>query len=164
MINILSFQCFFAIIALIEDGDRMSIMKLAMALEKFDFGFNKLSYELLEEIKPEGITSVQFTILQYLSDGESITLSQISCCLGMSVPNTSREVKKLFEKSLIRKIPDEYDKRASLISLSPTGSELMNAAFTRLKKNIAVKYAHLESGEIVEVVKALAFISEKLLK
>jgi len=142
----------------------MSIMKLALALERFGFGFNKLSYELLEEIKPEGITSVQFTILQYLSDGQRITLSQISCCLGTSVPNTSREVKKLFEKSLIQKIPDEHDKRASLISLSPTGAELMNAAFTRLKKNIAVKYAHLESGEIDEVIMALALISEKLLK
>jgi len=150
--------------AILEGGDRMSIMKLALALEKFGFGFNKLSYELLDEIKPEGITSVQFTILQYLSGGDSITLSQISCCLGMSVPNTSREVKKLFEKSLIQKIPDEHDKRASLISLSPTGAELMNTAFTRLKKNIAVKYAHLESGEIDEAVEALALLSEKLLK
>jgi len=127
------------------------------------FGFNKLSYELLEEIKPEGITSVQFKILQYLSDGECITLSRISCCLGMSIPNTSREVKKLFEKTLIQKKPDEHDKRVSFITMSPTGAELMNAAFARLKKNISAKYAHLESGEIDEVIKALALISEKLL-
>lgn len=142
----------------------MSIMKLAQALEKFGFGFNKLSYELLEEIKPEGITSVQFKILQYLSDSERITLSQISCCLGMSVPNTSREVRKLFEKSLIRKITDEHDKRVSFITLSPEGAELMNAAFARLKKKISAKYAHLKSTEIDEVIKALAMISEKLLK
>jgi len=142
----------------------MPLIELAWALEKFGFGFNKLSYELLEEIKPDGITSVQFKILQYLSDGERITLSQISCCLGMSVPNTSREVKKLFEKTLIQKSPDEHDKRVSFITLSPIGAELMNAAFARLKKNISVKYAHLESGEIDEIVKALALISEKLLK
>jgi len=142
----------------------MSIMELALVLEKFGFGFNKLSYELLEEIQPEGITSVQFKILQYLSEGERITLSQISCCLGMSVPNTSREVKKLFAKSLIQKTPDKHDKRVSFITLSPTGAKLMNAAFARLKKNISVKYAHLESGEIDDVVKALALISEKLLQ
>jgi len=95
----------------------MSIMELALALEKFGFGFNKLSYELLEEIKPAGITSVQFKILQYLSDGELITASQISSCLGMSVPNTSREVKKLNDKNLILKKTDENDKRVSFISL-----------------------------------------------
>jgi len=142
----------------------MSMMELALALEKFGFGFGKLSYELLEEIEPEGITPVQFKILQYLSNGEFITLSQISSCLGMSVPNTSREVKKLFEKTLIQKNPDEHDKRVSFITLSPTGAELMNAAFTRLKKNISIKYAHLESGEIDEVINALALISEKLLR
>jgi len=54
MINTLPFQSAFAIITLTEGGDRMSIMELALVLEKFGFGFNKLSYELLEEIKPGG--------------------------------------------------------------------------------------------------------------
>jgi len=142
----------------------MSIMELALVLERFGFGFSKLTYELLEEIKPEGITSVQFQILQYLSDGELITLSQISCCLGMSIPNTSREVKKLYEKDLIQKTPDQHDKRVSFIALSPAGAQLMNAVFDRLKKNISVRYAHLESVEIDETIKALRLISEKLLK
>ena len=142
----------------------MSIMDLAFALEKFGFGFNKLSFELLEEIKPEGITSAQFKILQYLSDGELITLSQISCCLGMSVPNTSREVKKLFEKDLLQKTHSPKDKRVSFITLSPAGSELMHAAFTRLKANISRRYAHLRNDEISDIVKALALISEKLLQ
>lgn len=164
MINTLPFQSVFAIISLAEDGDHMQLMELAWALEKFGFGFNKLSYELLDEIKPGGITPVQFTILQYLSDGKPVTLSQVSCCLGISVPNTSREVKKLFAKNLIQKNPDEQDKRVSYITLSPTGAELMNAAFARLKKNISVRYSHLQSGEIDDVIKALALISEKLLR
>jgi len=164
MIYTLPFGTIFAIITVAEDGDRMSIMELALALEKFGFGFNKLSYELLEEIKPEGITSVQFKILQYLTDGERITLGHISSCLGMSVPNTSREVKKLFEKHLIQKNPDHRDKRVSFISLSPGGAELMNAAFDILKKNISVRYAQLKPREIDEAIRALALISEKLLK
>jgi len=142
----------------------MSIMELALALEKFGFGFNKLSYELLEEIKPAGITSVQFKILQYLSDGELITASQISSCLGMSVPNTSREVKKLNDKNLILKKTDENDKRVSFITLSQTGAEVMNTTFTRLKKNISIRYAQLKPGEIDETIKAMELISEKLLK
>ncbi len=142
----------------------MSIMDLAIALEKFGFGFNKLSFELLEEIKPEGITSAQFKILQYLSDGELITLSQISCCLGMSIPNTSREVKKLFAKNLIQKRPDEHDKRVSFITFSPTGSKLMQDAFARLKRNISDRYSDLEPGEIDEAVKALELLGNKLFR
>lgn len=142
----------------------MSIMDLALKLEAFGFGFGQLSYELLEEIRPEGITPLQFKILQYLSRGESITLSQISCCLGMTVPNTSREVKKLSEKNLLQKSPDAQDRRVSFITLSPTGAELMMGTFAKLKKNISLRYAHLDSGEIEKVVKALGVISEKLLQ
>lgn len=141
----------------------MTIMDLARKLEAFGFGFGQLTYELLDEIQPVGITPLQFKILQYLSRGESITLSQISRCLGMTVPNTSREVKKLFAKSLLQKTPNERDRRVSFITLSPDGAELMMGTFAKLKKNITLRYAHLDSGEIEKVVKALDLISEKLL-
>jgi DNA-binding MarR family transcriptional regulator len=141
----------------------MTIMDLALTLESFGFGFGQLTYELLDEIQPAGITPLQFKILQYLSRGESITLSQISICLGMTVPNTSREVKKLLAKNLLQKTPDEQDHRVSFITLSPTGVDLMTQTFAKLKKNISIRYAHLDAGEIEKVVKALGVISEKLL-
>ena len=141
----------------------MSLEDLALKVEEFGFGFSELSYNLLSEIKPEGITPLQFKILQYLLKGELITLSQISYCLGVSLPNTSREVKKLLEKRLIAKRSDLKDKRVSFITLSQNGADLMNVAFDKLKGNICKRYETLENEEINEVVKALDLLCKKLL-
>jgi DNA-binding MarR family transcriptional regulator len=46
-----------------------------------------------------------------------LTLSEGSDCQHLSMPNASREVKKLTEKKLIKKMETAIDRRKQIISL-----------------------------------------------
>ena len=58
----------------------------------------------------------------------------------MSMPNTSRELKKLIEKSFIEKWEETEDRRKQYIRLSKDGEMIMNEAFISIK--IKQPYLH----------------------
>ncbi|MBY9077883.1 MarR family transcriptional regulator [Paenibacillus sp. HN-1] len=138
--------------------------RLAQKLQVFGIGFSKLTSQLLLAIKPEAITLLQFEILHFLYSEKSVTLGQIAACTGMSLPNTSREVRKLVEKSLVAKRAALEDKRVYYVELTPEGQELMMLSDSRLEQVVADKYANLTPDEAGQVTAALELLSDKLLK
>lgn len=142
----------------------MSMVQLARKLQVFGTGFSKLTSQLLIAIKPEAITLLQFEILHFLYSERSATLGQIAACTGMSLPNTSREVRKLMEKSLVAKRAALEDKRVYYVELTPEGQELMALSDSRLEQLVADRYAGLSPDETGQVTAALELLSDKLLK
>ncbi|WP_349654930.1 SMC-Scp complex subunit ScpB [Neobacillus sp. 114] len=87
----------------------------------FTTSVHRVTHELIQNAKSDSITQVQYNILEYITVNQPVTLSDISDCQHISMPNTSREVKKLSEKNLIEKISDTLDRRKQYIRLSKDG-------------------------------------------
>ncbi|WP_025689761.1 MarR family winged helix-turn-helix transcriptional regulator [Paenibacillus zanthoxyli] len=141
----------------------MPLPEFANKLRTFGTEFSKVTRHLLTATKPEDVTLLQFEILHFLYTEDSVTFGQISACTGMSLPNTSREVKKLIEKKLVTKRADIKDKRVHFVELSPSGKELMTASSAKLERLISGQYAHLNPEDVSKVMQALDLLSEKLL-
>lgn len=79
------------------------------------------------------LTPLQHSILQILYFTNPKTLSALSECMNMNMPNTSREVKKLTELNLISKSQSENDKRITNLSLTAEGSAIIETGLNHMR-------------------------------
>lgn len=128
----------------------------------FTTSVHEVTYELMKDIKPEDITPVQYSILEYIAVSQPVTLSQISECKNISMPNTSRELKKLTEKNLCEKLDVAEDRRKHLIRLSDTGQAMMNEAFQQIGERFLNRIKGASPEELEEINEALDVLQSKV--
>lgn len=116
---------------------------------------HRIEVELGKDINLDGITPVQYGILEYIAVEQPVTLSGISDCMGMSMPNASRELKKLAEMDLCRKYTDEVDRRKQHITLSSAGEERMKSIFGQMEVRLMNRLGDISSSEIEDIAKAM---------
>ncbi len=108
------------------------------------------------------VTPLQHSVLSYLFFEQGVTTSQIADCLNISLPNTSRELKKLFKQDLLIKEPCLDDKRKFSISLSEKGMELMLITFQRMEDNFWQENGDFTDAEKQEIITAARLLNEKV--
>ncbi|MFH5184167.1 MarR family winged helix-turn-helix transcriptional regulator [Paenibacillus sp. TAB 01] len=86
----------------------------------FTASVHQVTQEMTKDVRPEAVTPVQYQILEYIAVSQPVTPSQISDCQHMSLPNTSREIKKLCEKRLCEKYADP-ERPAQAVCSSDSG-------------------------------------------
>lgn len=123
---------------------------------------HQLTTDLSKEVKTEDITPIQYKILEYVTVSQSVTISEISDCLHMSLPNTSRELRKLVEKDLCEKSPDTTDRRKYYIQLTGKGQSMMDEAFRTIQIQFEQRIKHLTNEEIKEIDKAVDVLQNKV--
>ncbi|OAB40595.1 MarR family transcriptional regulator [Paenibacillus macquariensis subsp. defensor] len=128
----------------------------------FATSVHEVTYELTKDIKPDDITPVQYSILEYIAVSQPVTLSQISDCKHISMPNTSRELKKLTEKNLCEKFDVAEDRRKQLIRLSEVGQAMMNEAFQRIGGRFLDRIKDASAEELEEIQRALDLLQSKV--
>lgn len=128
----------------------------------FTTSVHEVTYELTKDIKPEDITPVQYSILEYIAVSQPVTLSEISECKNISMPNTSRELKKLTEKNLCEKLDVAEDRRKHMIRLSDTGQAMMNEAFQRIGERFLNRIKGASTEELEEINQALDMLQSKV--
>jgi len=79
------------------------------------------------------LTPLQHNILQILYFSNPKTLSALSECMNMNMPNTSREVKKLVLLELIIKSPSPDDKRIVELTLTEAGQQIIEYGLNKMK-------------------------------
>lgn len=127
------------------------------------FGASQSSlFEILEDTKPKDVTQIQYNILEYLYFKEAETTSNIAHCMYLSMPNTSRELKKLLAKDYIVKVIDKTDKRKYYISLSNEGRILMDDVMKRISIKVSKRYEHLSNDSQDKIIEALNYIKKEL--
>ncbi|MVP00657.1 MarR family transcriptional regulator [Paenibacillus sp. N10] len=117
---------------------------------------------MTKDAKSGSITPVQYKILEYLAVSQPVTLSEISECMHMSMPNTSRELRKLTEKQLCEKVTDDEDRRKQLIRLSGKGTALMNDSFRHIESRFVERLGHVSEKELQEIERALDLLHRKV--
>jgi Transcriptional regulators len=116
---------------------------------------HQLHYDMTKGLPMEDITPLQYEILEFLSVKQPITLSEISECKGISMPNTSRELRKLTEKGLCEKIEDREDRRKQYIRLSDSGMERMAAALEHMRGLFMQRVEQVSDEDLSRIAEAL---------
>ncbi|MNG26886.1 hypothetical protein D3C84_1119320 [compost metagenome] len=91
-----------------------------------------------------------------------MTLSEISDCKHISMPNTSRELKKLTDKGLCEKAEAEDDKRKQYIRLSSKGQTFMNTAFAHMEREFLGRIGAASGEELEQITKAMVLLRTKV--
>jgi len=141
---------------------KMDKKALFLKCVSFTTSVHRVTHELTQHAKSDSITPVQYNILEYITVSQPVTLSEISDCQHMSMPNTSRELKKLSEKNLIEKIIDTEDRRKQYIRLSKAGETMMNEAFAHVESRFVHRIQNASKEDLEEINSALDILQAKL--
>ncbi|WP_318503330.1 MarR family winged helix-turn-helix transcriptional regulator [Bacillus sp. T3] len=128
----------------------------------FSASVHRLTYELTKNCKSDEITPIQYSMLEHLAVSEPMTLSEISECHHMSLPNTSREIKKLTLKNLIRKLDDKEDRRKQYITLSEDGVLMMKETFQCAEAHLLQRIKGLSAEELKDIQQAIDLLQKKI--
>lgn len=128
----------------------------------FSAAVHQVTNELTKGVRSEAITPIQYKILEYIAINQPLTLSEISDCMHISMPNTSRELKKLTELQLCEKIADDQDRRKQMIRLSAKGRSMMDEAFQRIGTRFHERIQACSEEELKEMEHALDLLRSKV--
>lgn len=131
-------------------------------LIEFIASVHRVKHEMTKHAKMDDVTPVQYSILEYITVSQPVTPSQISDCQHMSMPNTSRELKKLIEKELIEKFGDTEDRRKQYIRLSKHGEIMMNEVFNLIETKFLSRIQNASKEEVEDINRAIALLQTKL--
>ncbi|QKS48931.1 MarR family transcriptional regulator (plasmid) [Paenibacillus cellulosilyticus] len=125
---------------------------------------HQLHYDMTKGLPMDDITPLQYEILEFLSVKQPITLSQLSECMGISMPNTSREIKKLTDKGLCEKIDDTEDRRKQYIRLSAGGEARMAESFAHMRGLFMQQVNDVSDTELAHISEAIKVLKSTLLR
>lgn len=126
--------------------------------------FSERKHDLMSKVKPSDLTTLQYLILEQLAVSEPLTPSQIADCQHMSLPNVSRELKKLHEKQFIDRQEDQDDKRKHVIMLSEKGRACMNEAFQHIESMLIGSLSPSDIEQMDDIVQALRLLNQTIFK
>lgn len=128
----------------------------------FTTSVHEVTHELTQNIKTDDITSVQYKILENIKVCQPVTPTEISECMHMSMPNTSRELKKLYEKNLIEKITDQEDRRKQYIRLAKDGEIMMDETFATIELRFQQLIQNISEEDLAEIDNAIDVLQRKV--
>ncbi|WP_186578433.1 MarR family winged helix-turn-helix transcriptional regulator [Aquibacillus kalidii] len=129
---------------------------------RFTTSVHQVTNDMTKEIRIENITTVQYKILEFITVSQPVTLSEVSECLHLSLPNSSRELKKLIQNQLCEKIIVPNDRRKFDIRLTEKGTALMNKVFQQLELKFQERIDNLKEPELKEIQEAIKILQTKL--
>ncbi|GKU81748.1 MarR family winged helix-turn-helix transcriptional regulator [Niallia sp. NCCP-28] len=127
---------------------------------KFTASVHEVTHQLTKNNRPTDITSVQYSIMEHIYVNQSATLSEISDCLYISMPNTSREIKKLTEKGLLKKVENKDDRRKQSISFTIEGQKKLETVFAGIEANFHSRIKDLPDHELEKVREAIDLLEK----
>lgn len=130
----------------------------------FTTAVHEIKHGMTQDLRASDITSVQYNILEYIAVSQPVTLSEISDCMHLSMPNASREMRKLLDKGLCTKDTAAEDRRVQYIRLSPQGQAMMDEVFQRVEARFRQHIGHLTEAELEEVQEALQLLQIKVFR
>jgi DNA-binding MarR family transcriptional regulator len=131
---------------------------LFQQLVAFITDVHQMKHDVTKDLSIADITPAQYGILEYIAVSQPVTVSEISECKDMSMPNTSRELKKLSDKALCVKYEAEDDKRKQYVRLSEQGEKLMGNAFAHIEDWMGERVRGLSGEELGQLSNAMELL------
>ncbi len=121
-----------------------------------------LEFSLSKAAFSRDITPLQHRMLRILYFSGSSSLSRLADCMSMSLPNCSREVKKLTAQGLILKAGSLSDKRRTSLQLSPMGQQSVAEVFQRMQALFLKDYPDRDGAQQAEIVSAMELLTRTI--
>jgi len=128
----------------------------------FTATIHQVTHDLTQNVTTANITPLHYKILEYIKVSQPVTPTEISECQHMSLPNTSRELRKLQERHLIEKFSDMEDRRKQYVRLSPEGEKMMAEAFACIEERFLALIQHATSDDLKDIQHALTILEQKV--
>lgn len=128
----------------------------------FTATIHQVTHDLTQNVTDANITPLQYKILEYIKVSQPVTPTEISDCQHMSLPNTSRELRKLQERQLIEKFNDTGDRRKQYVRLSNEGEKMMEEAFACIEERFSQLIQHASPQDLKEIQHALTILEQKV--
>lgn len=123
--------------------------------------FSKVIERLAVVVSEEHLSFSQVAALHIIDRDKTVNVNDISNKLNLSMSATSRMIDELVKKELIQRKEDQDNRRAKIISLTPSGETFMNNLSVE-----RVKIIELSASTIADKIplKILKIISGKFFK
>jgi DNA-binding MarR family transcriptional regulator len=115
---------------------------------------------LAHYLRARGFSMQQFFMLTQVHHRGQCGITDLSERMEISNAAASQQVDKLFQLGLLDRAEDPLDRRAKQITLSPKGSELLNASINERYHWIEALSANLSATEQQTVEAALEILTE----
>lgn len=132
------------------------------ALERIVIGGVALTTTALAKAEPGfEVTLQQWRVLMILAERAApMTVSRVAAATGVTLPATSRQLRRLEARGLVTLAEDPDDRRATRVALTPAGEAFRTAvlAYRRQRLMAIVERLHLTTaveGALAEVADAL---------
>jgi DNA-binding MarR family transcriptional regulator len=124
----------------------MSNREIVDAIERFVFAGVALTTRALAEARSDlELTLAQWRVLVILGDAEDgTTVSRVAAQIGVTVPATSRQLRRMARRGMVEIGPDARDRRATRVRLTPLGHSARDDVVAFRRKKIATLAADLD--------------------
>lgn len=107
------------------------------------------------------VTHGQFRVLRTLGGAEqALRLSELAAKLGIVPRSATSVVDDLEEAGLVARQPDPHDRRATLVSLTPAGSQILTTLRHKRREAMAAQLTRLTPEEQSTLVDLLTRLAE----
>jgi len=115
--------------------------------------YHKISTKEIKYFAQNSLTLNQFKVLEVLYHRGDLNVGSITK-LTMSTPgNITVVVRNLKRDGWIHTVKNDYDKRATLLSISPKGKEVIESIFPTHAKNLTLNFEVLDDEELEALYK-----------
>ncbi|WP_089106183.1 MarR family winged helix-turn-helix transcriptional regulator [Streptomyces hyaluromycini] len=104
-------------------------------------------YRRLTEGIGESLDETTYPVLSGLARTGAVSAAELATEIGLDRSGVTRRATRLEEAELLRREPDPADGRATLLVLTPTGEQAVQATRERLAQQISVALADWPDGE-----------------
>lgn len=116
-----------------------------------------------EEFRPYDLSTPQYAILFHAS-AEGVPLSQICQAMLADNSNLTRLVDRLESRGLVRRAPDQRDRRVTLVQLTPEGQALIDELRPRHRACVEQRMNHLSPEQLAAMHDAMETLYNALNK
>lgn len=117
--------------------DQDLLGSIIMRYEEAQFTVTRQVNAIIRSIVPEEITVDQYAIIRYIHKHGRVTSSELAEIFCVAKSSVTAIITRLFDKELIRREPDEKDRRVTYLALTPRGSEIAVYIITQIQERLS---------------------------
>lgn len=136
-------------------GDVMNFKELASRYQIAMSAIYRKINQIMKEKVHEGITTDQFSTLQYVVQNQPCTSTEIANAFGIGKSAVTNQVNRLYKKGLIKRIRDEKDRRNIYLKVTAEGKKLVNFTEIELIRAFTPLLSQFEDDEISRFIHSL---------
>jgi len=123
------------------------------------FTVNRRLNAMMREEMPADLTLDQFSTIQYIRARGQCTSSELADAFCVGKSSITAIINRLFDKRLIRRLPDEKDRRVTYLELTDEGERIaieLDAKIESLLERYIAHFDEQEAARFIETYEKLA--------